>query len=192
MPDGKSTRPTTTVRGDQHNPHPHNSIASSAIAITPWPAPSAPPKPLAEPVSNLVVSKHASHHTVVRGERLHYTITVTNRAGSSHRSEADRRLSAADESGLDPPDTRQLPVAAACQLPARNAPGRGTGDGQDHRDRHARRPRVQSGGHDQLRRAPGRARQSRDRPHQNPPRPHRPRPRPHPPRPRPPAPRVTG
>ena len=62
--------------GDQHDPDPSNNIARSAITVTPLPMP--PPDPGPQPIANLVVTKHVNHRTALVGQRLTYTITVTN------------------------------------------------------------------------------------------------------------------
>ena len=44
--------------------------------MTPLPVPAPDPGP--QPIANLVVTKHVNHRTAVVGQRLTYTITVTN------------------------------------------------------------------------------------------------------------------
>ena len=65
-----------SVFGDQPDPDPSNNIARSAITVTPLPVPAPDPGP--QPIANLVVTKHVNHRTAVVGQRLTYTITVTN------------------------------------------------------------------------------------------------------------------
>ena len=65
-----------SVFGDQPDPDPSNNIARSAITVTPLPVP--PPDPGPQPIANLVVTKHVNHSTALVGQRLTYTIKVTN------------------------------------------------------------------------------------------------------------------
>ena len=65
-----------SVFGDQPDPDPSNNIARSAITVTPLPV--APPDPGPQPIANLVVTKHVNHSTALVGQRLTYTIKVTN------------------------------------------------------------------------------------------------------------------
>jgi uncharacterized repeat protein (TIGR01451 family) len=67
-----------TVYGDQGDPHPANNTARSTIQIIPLPAPPVP-DPGPQPISDLVVIKHVNHHTAVPGQKLRYTIAVTNK-----------------------------------------------------------------------------------------------------------------
>jgi uncharacterized repeat protein (TIGR01451 family) len=65
-----------SVFGDQHDPDPANNIARSAITVTPLPVPAPDPGP--QPIANLVVTKHVNHSTALVGQKLTYTIKVTN------------------------------------------------------------------------------------------------------------------
>ncbi len=58
-----------TVYGNQPDPDPSNNTARSTITVAPLGS---------EPVSDLVVSKHVNRRTARVGQRLSYTITVTN------------------------------------------------------------------------------------------------------------------
>ena len=65
-----------SVFGDRPDPDASNNIARSAITVTPLPV--RPPDPGPQPIANLVVIKHVNHSTALVGQRLTYTITVTN------------------------------------------------------------------------------------------------------------------
>ena len=65
-----------SVFGDQSDPDPSNNIARSAIKVIPLPVPAPGPGP--QPIANLVVRKHVNHSAARVGQRLTYTITVTN------------------------------------------------------------------------------------------------------------------
>ena len=65
-----------SVFGDQPDPHPSNNIARSAITVTPLPVRAPDPGP--QPIANLVVTKHVNHSTALVGQKLTYTIKVTN------------------------------------------------------------------------------------------------------------------
>ena len=65
-----------SVFGDQHDPHPSDNVARSAVTVTPLPV--RPPDPGPQPIANLVVVKHVNHSTALVGQKLTYTIKVTN------------------------------------------------------------------------------------------------------------------
>ena len=65
-----------SVFGDQPDSDPSNNIARRAITVTPLTMPAPDPGP--QPIANLVVTKHVNHSTALVGQRLTYTITVTN------------------------------------------------------------------------------------------------------------------
>ena len=65
-----------SVFGDQRDPHPSNNVARSAITVTPLPV--RPPDPGPQPIADLVVIKHVNHSTARVGQKLTYTIKVTN------------------------------------------------------------------------------------------------------------------
>ena len=65
-----------SVFGYQPDPDPSNNIARRAITVTPLTMPAPDPGP--QPIANLVVTKHVNHSTALVGQRLTYTITVTN------------------------------------------------------------------------------------------------------------------
>jgi 6-phosphogluconolactonase len=65
-----------SVYGDQEDPVPGNNTARSAVTVTPLPNPN--PEPGPQPISDLVVTKHVNRRTVRVGQKLTYTITVTN------------------------------------------------------------------------------------------------------------------
>ena len=65
-----------SVFGDQPDPDPSNNVARSAITVTPLPVPAPDPGP--QPIANLVVTKHVNHSAALVGQKLTYTITVTN------------------------------------------------------------------------------------------------------------------
>ena len=65
-----------SVFGDQPDADPANNIARSAITVTALPVPAPDPGP--QPIANLVVIKHVNHRTALVGQKLTYTITVTN------------------------------------------------------------------------------------------------------------------
>jgi uncharacterized repeat protein (TIGR01451 family) len=64
------------VHSRRPDPVPHNNTATSTVRVTPLPSTSPDPGP--QPLSNLVVTKHASRATVRQGQRVTYKITVTN------------------------------------------------------------------------------------------------------------------
>ena len=65
-----------SVFGDQPDPDRSNNIARSAITVTSLPVPAPDPGP--QPIANLVVTKHVNHSIALVGQKLTYTITVTN------------------------------------------------------------------------------------------------------------------
>jgi uncharacterized repeat protein (TIGR01451 family) len=65
-----------SVFGDQADPDPSNNIARSAITVTPLPV--RPPDPGPQPIANLVVVKHVNRSTALVGQKLTYTIKVSN------------------------------------------------------------------------------------------------------------------
>ena len=67
-----------SVYSDQEDPNPSNNTASSAVTVNPLPNPNPEPGPGPQPISDLVVTKHVDHRTVHVGQKLTYTITVTN------------------------------------------------------------------------------------------------------------------
>jgi uncharacterized repeat protein (TIGR01451 family) len=62
---------TATVWNDRVDPNPANNTATSTVHVK-APAP-------AQPVSDLVITKQVDHQVALRGQRLTYTITVTNK-----------------------------------------------------------------------------------------------------------------
>jgi len=58
-----------TVWGNQGDPNESNDTATSIVHVTPGTG----------PVSDLVLTKHVDRQTALQGQRLRYTITVTNR-----------------------------------------------------------------------------------------------------------------
>jgi uncharacterized repeat protein (TIGR01451 family) len=62
---------TATVWDDRVDPNPANNTATSTVHVT------APPR--AQPVSDLVIRKQVDRRVALRGQRITYTITVTNR-----------------------------------------------------------------------------------------------------------------
>jgi uncharacterized repeat protein (TIGR01451 family) len=64
-----------TVWDGQGDPNHANDTARSTIRVVPLPGTDPGP----QPVSDLVITKRASHPTVPRGRALRYTITVANR-----------------------------------------------------------------------------------------------------------------
>jgi hypothetical protein len=81
------------VWGNKDDPHPSNDTATSTVQVTPG----------TEPVYDLVLRKLVDRHAARRGQRLRYTITVTNKGPRlGHRREADRHPRAAATGALDP------------------------------------------------------------------------------------------
>jgi uncharacterized repeat protein (TIGR01451 family) len=77
---------TAHVTGDQTDPDPSNNSSSATIAVTPLtpqplnpgPTPLSPLPAPAQPVSDLAIVKHVNRTTAFVGQKLTYTLTVTN------------------------------------------------------------------------------------------------------------------
>ena len=136
-----------SVFGDQRDPHPSNNIARSAITVTPLPV--AAPDPGPQPIADLVVIKHVNRSSARVGQKLTYTIKVTNAGpNAAHDVQVPRRVKAAAEGDLDPPDAGQLHEGTADPLPPRNAGQPRARHDHDQSDRARRgRPGQRRGGH---------------------------------------------
>jgi large repetitive protein len=66
------------VWGEQGDRHGSNNTATSNVHVTPAPSPPPVPGPGAQPVSDLLITKHVNRRVALVGERLGYTITVSN------------------------------------------------------------------------------------------------------------------
>ena len=79
-----------SVFGDQRDPHPSNNVARSAITVTPLP--DRPPDPGPQPIADLVVIKHVNRSSARVGQKLTYTIKVTNAGpNAAHDVQVPRR-----------------------------------------------------------------------------------------------------